>query len=188
MSMLPDENMQPTRESTGAEALESVMEKVAPQVLAHWEVGYKIHKEEANQMREWTMEVVKHLAIINAAGLAGVATLIAMQINETISRSYFVFSAISFALGLALAVVDMHLNSMGHLARVKEMRRRIDELRNSYKNSSLHLLKSLRENMIEAPFNDGGWFTVAGICGWISAIAFLSGIVGIFCALKPLIH
>lgn len=188
MSMLPGENMQPTRESTGAEALEKVMESVAPQVLAHWEVGYKIHKEEANQMHEWTMEVVKHLAIINAAGLAGAATLIATQISETIHRSYFVFSAIAFALGLTLAVVDMHLNSMGHLARVKEMRRRIDELRDLYKSSSFHLLKILKENAIEAPFNSGGWFTAAGICGWISAIAFISGIASIFLALRPLLH
>lgn len=188
MSEPSNENMKPTRESTGADALDTVMESLAPQFLAHWEVGYKIHKEEANQTREWTMEVVKHLAIINAAGLAGVVTLIAAQISEAINRSNFVFAAIFFAVGLALAVMDMYLNSMGHYHRAKEVRRRIDELRSLYKDSSLKLLGSLRTNTIEAPFQNECWFTCAGICGWVSALAFIAGIFNIYRALGPLIH
>lgn len=180
MSTPFNNNMQSTREATDSEAHESFMKSVASQVLAHWEVGYKIHNEEATQMRAWIMEVVKHLAIINVAGLAGVVTLMATQINNPTNNWYFKFLPFLFVLGLISAVLDMYLNSRGHLKRVEEMRRRIDELRDLYKNSSLHLLKNLRENIIEAPFDNRIWFTAAEYCGWISAISFILGMIGIY--------
>lgn len=181
------ENMRPTRESTGVEALESVVEAVESTVLTHWEVGQKIQKEETKQMHEWTMEVVKHLAIINVAGLAGSVTLIAAQMSKEVNRSYFVYAAVFFLSGLILAVLDMYMNSFGYYKRMEEIQKRIKELRRLYKDSPIKLLKYLKENAIEAPYNDECWFYTAGFLGGFSFVAFFVGVINIYLALKPLI-
>ncbi|UMB77384.1 hypothetical protein FXN80_02880 [Dickeya fangzhongdai] len=105
--------MKPERETLGAEILDRAMESITPQFLAHWEVGHKICKEESSRMQEWVIELVKHLVIINAAGLAGVVSLIAIQPGTGIDKQALMLSGFCFVLGLATAVADMHFNLSG---------------------------------------------------------------------------
>jgi hypothetical protein len=44
-------------------------------------------------MREWTLELVKHLAIVNSAGLAGVVALISLHSGPTHLYKRYLISA-----------------------------------------------------------------------------------------------
>lgn len=119
----------------------------------------------------WTIETVKHLAFVNAAGLAGAGALYA---SDKMATKAVVFcnvpSALFFAVGLALAVVDMYLNSMGALARMEEVDRRLrawDAKPNPGEADARELLGEVRNGM--------AYFEWAGRVGWLSAIAFLIG-------------
>ncbi|WP_354678729.1 hypothetical protein [Cupriavidus plantarum] len=80
----------------------------------------------ADEHSAWTFETVKHLAFVNAAGLAGAAALYAApDLGKRIVGPCGVPIALLFALGLVMAVLDMYLNSLGALARLKELDSRL---------------------------------------------------------------
>lgn len=164
------------------------MEKIALQFLAHWEVGYKICKEESSRMQEWAIELVKHLVIINAAGLAGVVSLIAIQPGTGIDKQSLMSSGFCFVLGLACAVADMYYNVVGHYRRTREMDERIKSLVLHHERGSLEIIKDIQEKTIEKPFKTKYPFIIATLLGWIAAIAFTVGMIYVYISIKALIH
>lgn len=76
------------------------------------------------QAAEWDLETVKHLVVLNAAGVAGVATLLAGT-GSDIRR--LAWSLILFAAGVILAVINMHLASDSFDQMADEIAERVDQ-------------------------------------------------------------
>ncbi|HVL08673.1 MAG TPA: hypothetical protein VM512_05890 [Burkholderiaceae bacterium] len=119
----------------------------------------------------WTVETVKHLAFVNGAGLAGAAALVA---STDMGKKAVVFcsipSAVFFAVGLALAVLDMYLNSLGALARMHDLDARINVWDLAPEQGEREARVLLADTVAGADY-----FTWAHRTGWLSAAAFIIG-------------
>ncbi|WP_432260854.1 hypothetical protein [Cupriavidus sp. TMH.W2] len=126
------------------------------------------HRSEHNV---WTIETVKHLAFVNGAGLAGAAALYAStDAAKKVSGLLGVPSAVFFAVGLAFAVLDMYFNSLGALARMKDLDARLriwDTHPGPRQPEAKELLKDTTAGKL--------WFRGAELSGWLSAILFVFG-------------
>ena len=115
----------------------------------------------------WTLETVKHLAIINGAGLAGCSAMLAKATSE----KPLIYAFFLFAIGLLLAVADMYFVSIGYWKRAEK-----------YSDIHLKIKKSTFHDEIYAPIKTNNFkiewqFTFSSILGWTSAImAVLAGI------------
>jgi len=128
--------------------------------------------------RDWILETVKTLALINSAGLAGVGAIIASDGAAKLILGRYP-SAAFFAFGLAAAVIDMYANACGHLAREKEILQRIQ----LFDRRQLDVRDALNEVQAGKVA-----LTVASCAGWLSGGAFLVGAWPfIRSALSPLI-
>ncbi len=116
------------------------------------------------QQTTWSFETVKHLAFINGAGLAGAATLYASNSTTKIGS----IPSIAFTVGLLLAVLDMHINTLAYQARSREIGKRITEF-DQQKRTAEKLFEDVSAGRIG--------FKVAGAIGTASAISFIVGIV-----------
>ncbi|MCL4652270.1 hypothetical protein [Burkholderia multivorans] len=142
------------------------------QALVEWRETFK------GGFQAWILETVKTLAIINSAGLAGVAAIFASDGTAKLILGRYPSAAL-FALGLAAAVVDMYSNARGNLAREREIIQRIRQ----FDRRELDCRNALDDVQ-------GGKvaFTVASCAGWLSGAAFLAGAWPfIRAALAPLI-
>lgn len=115
--------------------------------------------------RDWILETVKTLALINSAGLAGVAAIFASDGAARVMLGRYPSAAL-FAFGLAAAVVDMYANARGNLAREGELLRRIHRLDRGELHPSNAFTKIQGGKVA---------FTVASCAGWLSGAAFLIG-------------
>lgn len=79
----------------------------------------------AEMTNEWALECVKHLAIINAAGLAGAATLAGL--GKPIENADPVTSAKWFIIGLFAAFVCLYMGYDMNMRGMKRFRRRLDD-------------------------------------------------------------
>lgn len=128
--------------------------------------AWNSHAESAWQAAStWSMETVKHLAIVNVAGIAGAAALYSQSPGIG-----FKVSVIAFMAGLVLAVLDFWLVSCGYSKRAIGAYERARAVRNS---------KSWAQ-YVEAdgvPYRDLGidWFQGAAHVGWTSAVAAIAG-------------
>jgi len=109
---------------------------------------------------EWNLETVKHLVVLNAAGIAGVATLLAGAGHQF--RPAWVGPAILFGYGLGVifAVLNMYLVSVDFDRKAVEVKTRIARVYDL-------------SDPLDDVFNDlsaGRRFGIAGqVCGWLSA-------------------
>jgi hypothetical protein len=126
------------------------------------------YKETQAAQSLWSIETVKHLAFVNAAGLAGSATLYASSSSARIGA----FPSIAFAIGLIAAVVDMHLNTLGYSARQREIRHRI-------KTADAGLMSA--DDLLKQSIAGEGHFRWAGRAGALAGSSFIAGIA-------PFIH
>lgn len=113
----------------------------------------------------WTLETVRTLALVNSAGLAGVAAIFASDGAAKAILGRYPSSA-AFAIGLAAAAVDMYANSIGNLRRQNEISGRIEDFDK----------QELKPKDALTPTKTGKYaFRIAETAGWISAVAFLVG-------------
>ena len=70
----------------------------------------------------WDLETVKHLAIVNGAGFAGTATVVASNLVGS-NRHPGLF--VLFGLGLLCAIANMYLGSLGYGSFMEELTRRV---------------------------------------------------------------
>lgn len=123
----------------------------------------------ADLQSEWTLETVKHLALINIAGMAGATAL--LQVAHWANRLSIRLALAFFFLGLILAVLDLYLNSLGYWAKLKDADRA--RLNASRSESSGELARH------GVPSNSAGlnFFNWAGATGWLSAILAITGCI-----------
>ena len=116
---------------------------------------------------EWTLETVKHLAVINAAALAGSAALLAAKIIEgTQIKIAFVF----FLLGLFCAVADFYFCSLGYQKRADKYSKLSDEIKKS------NFYNDLDKAFKTISFKKEIYFKISSCLGWSSVISALIGI------------
>ncbi|WP_137927037.1 hypothetical protein [Cupriavidus sp. 2SB] len=128
-------------------------------------------EDHRSQHDVWTIETVKHLAFVNGAGLAGAAALYAStDAAKKVSGLLGVPAAVFFAVGLALAVLDMYFNSLGALSRMKDLDARLRIWDNHPGPGEPEAKKLLKDTAA------GKWcFIGAEFSGWLSAILFVFG-------------
>lgn len=127
--------------------------------------------EHSKEYNAWTIETVKHLAFVNGAGLAGAAAIYAStDAAKKIVGPFGLPVAMIFAIGLVFAVLDMYLNSLGALARIRELDGRLkvwDGHPGPKQREADQLLRDAKA---------GKWlFRFAGYAGWASATLFAIG-------------
>lgn len=128
------------------------------------EALYLWRKESLAAHQEWVLETVRTLALVNAAGLAGVAAIYASDKTTKLLGSYP--SGAFFFAGLACAALTMHQNSLGFHFRQQEIKARIDSL----DSGELNTTDALR------PATRGAQnFRLADVLGWSSGALFLVG-------------
>lgn len=91
--------------------------KEAGESLMEWSVALN------SQAADWDLETVKHLVILNAAGVAGSTTLLASTTLAGVKSGLTVALA-PFAIGVILAVLNFHLASRSFHEMSLELRDR----------------------------------------------------------------
>ncbi|KVF38037.1 hypothetical protein WJ09_03070 [Burkholderia vietnamiensis] len=108
----------------------------------------------------WDLETVKHLVVLNAAGLAGAATLLAggrLQQPKWIGAA----TLLGYGLGVALAILNMYLVRVSLDRRLNEVKSRMSEVYDLSK----------RIDHAFDPLIAGRKINIAGqACGWVSAM------------------
>lgn len=108
----------------------------------------------------WDLETVKHLVVLNAAGLAGVATLLAG--NKPLCPGWVgPIALLGYGFGVVMAVLNMYLASRSFTMMSDEIKRRIDKIYDP----SISLDGSLERPVSGQCFN---WLGQG--CGWVAAI------------------
>ncbi|MDP9582525.1 UNVERIFIED_ORG: hypothetical protein J2791_001807 [Burkholderia contaminans] len=108
----------------------------------------------------WDLETVKHLVVLNAAGLAGAATLLA---GTRLQQPKWIGSAtlLGYGLGVAFAILNMYLVRVSFDRKLNEVKSRIAEV---------YDLSKKIDNAFD-PLTAGRKINIAGqTCGWISAM------------------
>ncbi|WP_143277238.1 hypothetical protein [Bordetella genomosp. 1] len=110
----------------------------------------------------WELELVKHLVLLNAAGLAGVTALIAGRNGSDYTLQA---AAALFLLGCGLAVLNLHFNSQGLHRRHQAMksRRKMFSAANTW--HDVNDVAGAKENTRADRLHN-----LAILLGWISAI------------------
>lgn len=116
---------------------------------------------------EWTLETVKHLAVINTAALAGSAALLAAKVMDGI---HIKISLILFLLGLLSAVADFYFFSLGYLKRAEKYK----DLSNKIKRSKSH--NNLNDAFKNTSFKKEIFFKISSCLGWLSITVASIGI------------
>lgn len=112
---------------------------------------------------QWDLEIAKHLAAFNGAGLAGTAAL--MAATGYSSSLCIRFALVFFVVGALLSVLNMWLNGNGLLVtyQAQEARRQLVN-----KAQTWGALKSQPPQAEDLPAND--WHDMAILVGWSSAV------------------
>ena len=133
-----------------------------------WERQFSLIWQEATQ---WDIETVRHLAAFNGAGLAGSAALLAASARFADAISVKI-ALLGFSLGLILAVLNLWLNTQGHIRTLKHT---IRQHRMSIDAATWEHLKAADS---ETAANGDKWHSVAVCIGWVSAICgIVSGVL-----------
>ncbi|KVR54718.1 hypothetical protein WL65_20375 [Burkholderia ubonensis] len=108
----------------------------------------------------WDLETVKHLVVLNAAGFAGVATLLA---GAKLPHPKWVGAAtlLGYGLGVVLAILNMYLASVSFSRMLNEVKSRMVEV-GDFSKPIDHVFDRLTA---------GRRINIAGqVCGWGSAV------------------
>ncbi|WP_124529900.1 hypothetical protein [Burkholderia sp. Bp8991] len=117
----------------------------------------------------WDLETVKHLVVLNAAGLAGVATLLA---GAKLPNPKWIGAAtlLGYGLGVVLAIVNMYLASVSFSRMLNEVKSRMVDVGD--------LSKSI--DHVYDRLTAGKRINVAGqVCGWASAMLAIASTLAI---------
>lgn len=108
----------------------------------------------------WDLETVKHIVVLNAAGLAGVATLLAG--NKPVFPGWVgPIALLGYGFGVVMAVLNMYLASRSFMMMSAEIKRRIDTIYDT----SVSVDRSLEQLFSGRRIN---W--LGQLCGWVAAI------------------
>lgn len=127
----------------------------------------------ADLTSNWNLETVKHLAVLNVAGLAGAAALLtnaeyAQQITTKLALPFF-------AGGLIFALFTFWTNMRGYALAY----RHADKQRSAAASASGWKDVDLFLKGYEGKFKSDDWFDMAERTGWSSAAAGTAGVIGL---------
>ncbi|RXV73466.1 hypothetical protein D1006_14750 [Burkholderia stabilis] len=112
----------------------------------------------------WDLETVKNLVVLNAAGFAGVATLLAAAKLPN-PKWIGAASLLGYGFGVALAILNMYLASLSFGRMLDEVKSRMAEVYDLSKRVD-HMFDRLEA---------GRRINIAGqVCGWGSALLALT--------------
>jgi len=118
---------------------------------------------------KWDLETVKHLVVLNGAGFAGVATLLAGG-KLSLPKWSGATLLLGYGLGVVLAIANMYLASVGYSRMREEVKGRIAAVGDL----------SQQVGHVFDPLAGGRRFTIAGqACGWISAMLAVASTLAI---------
>lgn len=117
----------------------------------------------------WDIETVKHLVVLNAAGVAGVATLLAG--NKPLHPDWIgAATLLGYGFGVVFAILNMHLAARAFDGMSGEISERVQQTWD---------LEQSADGMFAEP-KAGSRFSVAGqICGWISAASAIASTLAV---------
>jgi hypothetical protein len=122
-------------------------------------------QEMFSESDRWYLELVKHLALVNSAGLAGVCAIYAS--DSKAAQLFATYPAIlCFAGGLLLAVLVMRITSASTQLRATVMLNRIKRLD----------LGEIAIDQVFQPIGDG--LTTLRVARWLSMAALASFVIG----------
>ncbi|KFX63828.1 hypothetical protein KBK24_0119175 [Burkholderia sp. K24] len=122
-------------------------------LLGDW--GERLNERSAT----WDLETVKHLVILNAAGFAGIATILAG--NRPIEAWVGRITLLGYGFGVVLAVLNMYLASVSFGYMADEINRRI---------AHIYRLSEPTDSVFDRPVA-GRRINITGqVCGWLSAV------------------
>lgn len=108
---------------------------------------------------EWDLETVKHLVVLNAAGLAGAATLLGG--GTTKLAGWGPATLMGYGFGVILAVLNLHLAARSYYEMATELDQRMRDTWNHQQRLDRQIFAALQK---------GQRINLAGqICGWLSA-------------------
>lgn len=121
----------------------------------------------------WNLETVKHLAVLNVAGLAGGAALLtnATYASQFTSR----LALILFGCGLVFALLTMWCNTRGYAIARSHARNK----RNATIGAKLWTDVAQFLESEGGRFTSLSWFWAAETTGWISALLGIGGLVSL---------
>lgn len=123
----------------------------------------------SQQGATWDLETVKHLVVLNAAGFAGVATLLAG--NKPLQPSWIGAAALlGYGFGVVLAILNMHLGANSFERMSSEVSDRIKK--------TWDFDESMK-GFYEAPEKGQTLGTAGQVCGWSSAILAVASTVAV---------
>lgn len=138
---------------------------------------WELHAHDSAKIAsDWSMETVKHLAIINVAGVAGAAALLAMP--NGLEGNGIKIALAAFLSGILFAVLTLWLMTRGNAARGMGAIARAKAIKESASWDSYVAA-------VGQPYKDAGmaWFRFSEAAGWISAAAAIIGGTSICIAL-----
>lgn len=146
------------------ENLEVFLQHFANATNASANVWANHARDSWSRQSQWTVETVKHLAIVNVAGLAGAAALLQ---KESASNGMSV-SLLLFTAGLLMALLAFWLMSQGYSKRALDLDKRAYDVRAAESWESF--------GKAQRPYVDPGqrWFTAARWIGWVSALSSIA--------------
>lgn len=123
----------------------------------------------AERSSTWDLETVKHLVVLNAAGLVGVATLLAGA-KLPHPRWIGATTLLGYGLGVAFAILNMYLASMSFDRMLNEVKSRMVEV------GDLSMpIDHVYDRLIA-----GRRINIAGqVCGWVSAMLAIASTLAI---------
>jgi hypothetical protein len=117
----------------------------------------------------WDLETVKHLIVLNAAGLAGVATLLAGS-KPLYPGWVGPVALLGYGFGVAMAILNMYLASRSFMMMSDEIKRRIDKIYDPSASS---------DGSFE-PLVSGRCINWLGqLCGWVAAILAMASTIAV---------
>lgn len=107
----------------------------------------------------WDLETVKHLIVLNAAGFAGMATIMAG--SKGVTPGWIGPTALlGYGFGVVFAILNLHLAAMSFIRMAEEVKARIEQTDDIHADLA----------PLFSPVQKGKRINVAGqCCGWLSA-------------------
>lgn len=118
---------------------------------------------------EWDLETVKHLVVLNAAGIAGSATLIAGS-NKLTPDCLGPITLTGYGIGVVLAVLNMHLAATSFQMMSIELQKRIARSTDLTVN---------RDELFEELTSGKRVNVIGQICGWLSALLAITSTIAL---------
>lgn len=125
-----------------------------------------------DEMQRWQIELVRHLALVNSAGLAG--SVIVLAASRPHNGGHLTATALFFV-GLIFAVLAMYCGTKSWLSAANEMVTRINAYQDRLHEGFDRSMEYAKSSLLQPTITDKPFKHAAVWLGWGSAGMFLLG-------------